>query len=80
MNRPASSLQLGSGKNYDVGSCIQEYFLSSPGTSGAGRTIIEGANIHIFVFTDCKNNRFQKKLINYPPPPNYRSGGANARH
>ena len=31
--------------------------------SGAGRTIIEGANIHIFVFTDCKNNRFQKKLI-----------------
>ena len=32
-------------------------------TSGAGRTIIEGANIHIFVFTDCKNNRFQKKLI-----------------
>ena len=32
-------------------------------TSGAGRTIIEGANIHIFVFTDCKNNLFQKKLI-----------------
>ena len=32
-------------------------------TTGAGRTIIEGANIHIFVFTDCKNNRFQKKLI-----------------
>ena len=31
--------------------------------TGAGRTIIEGANIHIFVFTDCKNNRFQKKLI-----------------
>jgi hypothetical protein len=22
-----------------------------------------GADIHIFVFTDCKNNRFQKKLI-----------------
>ena len=31
--------------------------------TGAGRTIIEGANVHIFVFTDCKNNRFQKKLI-----------------
>ena len=30
--------------------------------TGAGRTIIEGANIHIFVFTDCKNNRFQKKV------------------
>ena len=23
----------------------------------------EGANIHIFVFTHGKNNRFQKKLI-----------------
>ena len=22
-----------------------------------------GAHIHIFVFTDCKNNRFQKKLM-----------------
>ena len=30
--------------------------------TGAGRTIIEGANIHILVVTDCKNNRFQKKL------------------
>ena len=34
-----------------------------------------GANIHIFVFTDLKNNRFQKKLImqntiyEYCPPP-----------
>ena len=34
-----------------------------PSGTGAGRTIIEGANIHILVFTDCKNNRFQKKLI-----------------
>ena len=25
-------------------------------TRGAGRSIIGGANIHIFVFTDCKNN------------------------
>ena len=32
-------------------------------STGAGRTIIEGANIHIFVFTDCKNNRFQKKFV-----------------
>ena len=23
---------------------------------GVGRSIIGGANIHIFVFTDCKNN------------------------
>jgi hypothetical protein len=30
---------------------------------GAGISIIAGADIHIFVFTDCKNNRFQKKLI-----------------
>jgi hypothetical protein len=26
---------------------------------GAGISIIGGADIHIFVFTDCKNNRFQ---------------------
>jgi hypothetical protein len=30
---------------------------------GAGISIIAGADIHIIVFTDCKNNRFQKKLI-----------------
>ena len=30
---------------------------------GAGISIIAAADIHIFVFTDCKNNRFQKKLI-----------------
>jgi hypothetical protein len=30
---------------------------------GAGISIIAGADIHIFVFTDCKNNRFQNKLI-----------------
>ena len=35
----------------------------SLGSSGAGRTIIGGANIHISLLTDCKNNRFQKKLI-----------------
>ena len=29
--------------------------------TGAGRKIIGGAKIHIFVFTECKNNRFQKK-------------------
>ena len=50
-------------------------------STGAGRTIIEGANNNIFVFTDCKNNRFQKKLIKQNAlyeysPPNYRSGGA----
>ena len=30
---------------------------------GRGRSIIGGAHIHIFVCTDCKNNRFQKKLM-----------------
>ena len=31
---------------------------------GSRRLIIGvGADIHIFVFTDCKNNRFQKKLM-----------------
>ena len=35
MNRPASNLQLGLGTNYDVGNCIQQYFLSSPGTCSA---------------------------------------------
>jgi hypothetical protein len=30
---------------------------------GAGISIIGGADIHIFVFTDCKNNWFQNKLI-----------------
>ena len=31
---------------------------------GSRRLIIwVGADIHIFVFTDCKNNRFQKKLM-----------------
>ena len=33
MNRPAPNLQLGFGTKYDVGSCIQQYFLSSPGTT-----------------------------------------------
>ena len=31
---------------------------------GGGRSIIGGgAEIHIFVFTDCKNYRFQKNLL-----------------
>ena len=33
MNRPVPNLQLGLGTNYDVGSCTQQYFLSSPGTN-----------------------------------------------
>ena len=35
MNRPAPNLQLGLGTNYDVESCTQQYFLSSPGTNSA---------------------------------------------
>ena len=35
MDGPAPNLQLGLGTNYDAGSCIQQYFLSSPGTNSA---------------------------------------------
>ena len=38
MNRPAPNLQLGLGTNYDVGSCIQQYFLSTPGTNSAKKS------------------------------------------
>ena len=38
MNRPAPNLQLGLGTNYDVGSCIQQYFLSSPGTNSTKKS------------------------------------------
>ena len=34
-NRPAPDLQLDLGTNYDVGRCIQQYFLSSPVTNSA---------------------------------------------
>ena len=42
---------------------INPSFVASLGIKGANRSIIWGDHIHIFVFTDCKNNRFQKKLI-----------------
>ena len=38
MNRPAPNLQLGLGTNYDVGSCTQQYFLSSPGTNSTKKS------------------------------------------
>ena len=38
MNRPAPNLQSGLGTNYDVGSCTQQYFLSSPGTNSAKKS------------------------------------------
>ena len=38
MNRPAPNLQLGLGTNYDVGSCTQQYFFSSPGTNSAKKS------------------------------------------
>ena len=38
MNRPAPNLQLGMGMNHDVGSCIQQYILSSPGTNSAKKS------------------------------------------
>ena len=37
-SRPALNLQLGLGTNYDVGSCIQQYFFSSPGTNSAKKS------------------------------------------
>ena len=38
MNRPAPNLQLGLGTKYDLGSCTQQYFISSPGTNGAKKS------------------------------------------
>ena len=38
MNRPAPNLQLGLGTNYDLGSCTQQYFLSSPDTNSAKKS------------------------------------------
>ena len=38
MNGPAPNLQLGLRTNYDVGSCIQQYFLSSLGTNSAKKS------------------------------------------
>ena len=38
MNRPAPNLQLVLGTNYDVGSSIQQYFLSSPRTNSAKKS------------------------------------------
>ena len=38
INRPAPNLRLGLGTNYDVGSCTQQYFLSSPGTNSAKKS------------------------------------------
>ena len=38
MNRLAPNLQLGLGTNYDVESCTQQYFLSSPGTNSAKKS------------------------------------------
>ena len=37
--------------------------LSSDGRGGGRWIIGGGAHIYIFVFTDCKSNRFQKKLV-----------------
>ena len=31
--------------------------------SGRGRSLSGGAHIHIFVFEECKDNRFQTKLM-----------------
>ena len=38
MNRPAPNIQLGLGTNHDVGSRIQQYFLSSPDTNSANKS------------------------------------------
>jgi hypothetical protein len=49
------------GANYVITLRIQA--LSLVESIGVERSISEGDHIHIFVFTDLKNNRFQKKLI-----------------
>jgi hypothetical protein len=54
--KPSILIDLG----YEDYSIFRIMFLA---TRGDGISIIGGADIHIFVFTDCKNNRFQKKLI-----------------
>ena len=53
------------------------------GINGPADGICPGANIHVFVLTDCKNNRFQKKFIRqntkiwiFALPIMYPSGGA----
>ena len=54
-------------RNHRKSRLVSRFFLSI-----LGRSKIEGGgggNIHIFVFTDLKNNRFQKKLIMQNPPP-----------
>ena len=38
MNRPAPNLQLGLETNYGVGSCTQQYFLSSTGMNSAKKS------------------------------------------
>ena len=38
MNRPAPNLQHGLGNEFDVGSCIEQHFLSSPGTNSAKKS------------------------------------------
>ena len=43
---------------------LVSFLVTSKSTArGTGRSIIRGGDIHIFMFTDCKNNLFQKKLI-----------------
>jgi hypothetical protein len=49
---------------YDIRWCIYRYVRKGVASIGVERSISGGGgDIHIFVFTDLKNNRFQKKLI-----------------
>ena len=61
MNRPAPNLQLGLGTNYDVGSFIQEYFLSSPGTNSAKKSNKRFKYSFLAMF--CFNFFLQLRLI-----------------
>ena len=44
MNRPAPNLQLGLGTNYDVGSCIQQFFLLQARTVPSGTNSAKKSN------------------------------------
>ena len=68
MNRPAPNLQLGLGTNYDVGSCTQLYFLSSPGTNSAkeSNTRFKYSSFAMFCFGFLAITADGKLLIQLP--------------
>ena len=68
MNRPALNLQLGLVTNYDVGSCTQQYFLSSPGTNSAKKSNkrFKYSSFAMFCFDFCAITADGKRSIQLP--------------